>query len=94
MSMIDVTVSELRSAASKIKNQIEVYRDANSRVDTTAGNLATMWEGDAHDKFYTEYELYKGYFTKMIAAMESHAAFLETTASKMEEADREAAAKI
>lgn len=84
---LSVTVSELRSAAAKLSNELSNYTEANSRAQTAANNLAGMWEGDAHDAFVAEQSTYAPLFQRIIEAVQGHIDFLNNAASAYEELD-------
>ena len=93
-SRIEVTVSELQSAASKITEYAADYRSAADSHKSAADELAATWEGDSQVAFVTEQEQAYNWYTKMAQICEQYAQAMNQAAQRYAETDSEAASTI
>lgn len=93
-SRIEVTISELQSAASKITENAEAYKTAADALKAAADNLAGTWEGDSQVAFVSEQEQAYNWYVKMAQICETYAQSMRTAAENYAQSDAEAASTI
>ncbi len=93
-SRIEVTISELQSASSKIMQYAGDYQNAANSLKAAADELAATWEGDSQVAFVAEQEAACEWYTKMAAICEQYAQSMATAASNYQSTDTEAAGII
>lgn len=93
-SRIEVTISELQSAASKISEYAADYQSAADSLKAAADELAATWEGDSQVAFVAEQEAAYEWYKKMATLCEEYARSMSTAAQRYQETDAEAATTI
>ncbi|MCD8087334.1 MAG: WXG100 family type VII secretion target [Oscillospiraceae bacterium] len=93
-SRIEVTISELQSAATKITEAASDYQSAADTLKAAADELAATWEGDSQVAFVAEQEAAYEWYKKMAALCEEYAQSMNTAAERYVETDTEAASTI
>lgn len=93
-SRIEVTISELQSAASKITQSAADYKAAADNLKASADELAASWEGDSQVAFVAEQEHAYEWYKNMAAICERYAEAMQDAARKYTETDTEAASLI
>lgn len=93
-SRIEVTISELQSAASTITQATSDYRSAADTLKAAADELAASWEGDSQAAFVAEQEQAFAWYTKMAEIGEQYAETLNKAAQNYADTDAEAASAI
>lgn len=88
---LKVTVSELRSAASKLEQQLGEFEAAAKEAKAAADDLAGKWEGDAQKAFVSEQQKNDVWFNQMTKVGMTYVQALRSAAAAYEAAD--AAAK-
>lgn len=91
MALSQVTVSELRSAAAKILQANESFRDAATALKQAADELAQTWEGDAQRVFVQEQLEIDNWYKLMADVVDSYAASMTQAATDYETTDQNAA---
>ena len=91
---IDVTASELRSAASNISKANEAFRSAANSLQAAGEELSEQWEGDTKDKFVTAMAERKTWYAEMSTILDSYVKTMQEFADKYEEMDERSAAAI
>ncbi len=93
-SRIEVTVSELQSAANNITNYANDYEAAAKALKSAADELASAWSGDSQVAFVTEQERAYEWYVKMAQICRDYAQAMNTAAQKYTDTDNEAASTI
>ena len=93
-SRIEVTISELQSAAGKITQYAADYQSAADSLKAAADELAATWEGDSQVAFVSEQQAAYDWYKKMAAICEEYANSMNTAAQRYMETDSEAASTI
>ncbi len=93
-SRIEVTISELQSAASKITQYAADYLSAADSLKAAADELAATWEGDSQIAFVAEQQAAYDWYKKMAAICEEYANSMNTAAQRYIDTDSEAASTI
>lgn len=93
-SRIEVTISELQSAASKITQSAADYKAAADSLKAAADELAASWEGDSQVAFVAEQEQAYEWYKTMAGICERYAESMQEAARKYTETDAEAASLI
>lgn len=91
---LQVTCSELRSAAQKIAQANEEYRAAAGNLQAAADEVAGMWEGDTRDKFVSGMEQRKAWYEQMSGIVDEYVQVMQQIADKYEQMDAQGAALI
>ncbi len=92
--LIEVTCSELRSAASSISKSNEAFRDAAAALQAAAEELTSIWEGDSRDKFVSGMEQRKTWYAQMADIVDEYVQSMNEIASKYEDMDAQGAALV
>lgn len=93
-SRIEVTISELQSAASTITQAASDYRSAADTLKAAADELAATWEGDSQVAFVAEQEQAHAWYTKMAEICERYAEAMNKAAQNYVDTDADAASTI
>ena len=93
-SRIEVSISELQSAASKIMQYAADYQSAADNLKSAADVLAATWEGDSQVAFVAEQQSAYEWYKKMAGICEQYAQSMELAARRYQETDAEAASAI
>lgn len=94
MAKIEVTLSEIRSAATKIKKASEEFLTCAGKVLSTAETLSHSWEGDSQVAFMEEQRLANEWYRQMMALVNTYVSNLQEAAQLYEGADSESASAI
>lgn len=92
--LIEVTCSELRSAASNISKANESFRDAAKALQAAADTLMGIWEGDSRDKFESGMEQRRVWYEQMSEIVDNYVSSMNDMAAKYEDMDAQAAAAV
>lgn len=93
-SRIEVTISELNNAASKIMQCASDYQSAADSLKSAADELAATWEGDSQVAFVNEQEAAYQWYTKMAGICERYAQAMYKAAEGYQSTDEDAASAI
>ncbi|MBQ9459280.1 MAG: WXG100 family type VII secretion target [Oscillospiraceae bacterium] len=93
-SRIELTVSELQSAASKLTEYANGYEDSAKQLKSAADELSATWSGDSQVAFVEEQQHAFEWYTKMAEIVRTYAEALNVAAQKYQETDIEAANHI
>lgn len=85
--LIEVTCSELRTAASNISKANESFRDAAANLQAAAEELMSIWEGDSRDKFESGMEQRKTWYAQMSEIVDEYVQSMNEIAEKYEQMD-------
>lgn len=94
MPLIKVKISELQSAASKVSQANQTFREAAAALKASADALAETWEGGAHDAFVQEQEQIDKWYKMMAETVDGFVASMSQAAVDYEETDVTAAQLI
>lgn len=94
MNVLEVTVSELQSAASKIAAQNEAFRDALAALQNANSALCDGWTGSAHEDFVSNMEQRFNWYNQMASLVDEYVKMMNDTATRYQETDRDAVSKI
>ena len=93
-SRIEVTISELQSAANNINQYAQDYKSAADSLKSAADALAGTWEGDSQVAFVTEQEQAYNWYTRMSELCVEYANAMKDAAQKYADTDTQAANNI
>lgn len=93
-SRLEVTVSELQSAATNIDSSANDYESAATALKNAADALAATWEGDSQRAFVEEQNKAYEWYKKMAEICREFANAMKTAAQKYEETDAQATSTI
>ena len=94
MAKIEVTLSEMRSSASRIEKASSEFLSQASKVLSTAETLAQSWEGDSKVAFIAEQRKANDWYQQMMTLVNTYVSNLKEAAQLYETADEESAAAI
>ena len=94
MAKIEVTLSEMRSTASKIKKASEDFLSYAGKVMGTAEELSRSWEGDSQVAFMTEQRRANEWYKKMMSLVSTYVSNLQEASNLYERTDAESASAI
>ena len=94
MAKIEVTLSEIRNAAAKIKKASEDFLACAGDTMNSAEELARTWEGDSQVAFMNEQRRANEWYKKMMSLAGTYDSNLQDAAKLYEGADSESAAAI
>lgn len=94
MANIEVTPDELRSAANRIAQSNDAFRNAATELKAAADELAGTWEGVAHDTFVAEQEQIDNWYKLMAECVDTYVKAMQDAANSYEETDAAGAARI
>lgn len=89
MAIIEVTPSELCSAAGKISQSNDTFREAAAALKAAADELAGTWEGTAHEAFVDEQEQIDTWYKQMAECVDAYVKAMQDAATSYEETDAE-----
>lgn len=92
--LIEVTCSELRTAASNIAKANEAFRNASEKLRQSGAELTDIWEGPTRDKFVSGMEQRKTWYEEMAVIVDDYVTMMNTIAEKYEEMDAKGAALV
>lgn len=87
MAQILVTSSELRTAASTLREFNTDFKKQVEDLVGSEGRLKSQWQGPANDAFHTAFMNDKTYMDKFATEIERYCQTLETIASKYDAAE-------
>ena len=88
---LEVTCSELKSAASAISKANEAFRDAAANLQAAAEELMNTWVGDSRDKFASGMEERKVWYEQMSEIVTEYVQSMNQIADQYEEMDQKGA---
>ena len=91
---IEVSIPELRNAASKITRAASEYQNAANNLKAAADDLSSAWVGESQKAFVAEQSQAYEWYKKMSALCVEYANSMNTAAQNYEETDSAAAALI
>ncbi|MBE5801779.1 MAG: WXG100 family type VII secretion target [Clostridiales bacterium] len=94
MALIEVTISELQGAASKISKANETFREAAAAVKSASEALAGTWEGTSRDAFVAEQQEIDNWYKMMAECVAQYVESMNAAASAYQQTDSEAAQQI
>lgn len=94
MNVLEVTVSEIQNAASKISAQNEAFRDAMNSLQNATNALSDSWTGAAHEDFVAAMTDRFTWYTQMAEIVDSYVKMMQDAASRYTDTDSRAAAAI
>lgn len=87
MAQIMVTSSELRAAATTLREYNSNFKTQVASLESSEGTLRTQWQGAANDAFHTAFMNDKAFMDKFAAEIERYCQALETIAAKYDAAE-------
>lgn len=78
--LFNVTISEVRNAASKLQAALADFEQATNNTKAAADTLCSMWEGDARNAFAAEQEKNVAWFGQMAKIVETYISALNVAA--------------
>ena len=87
MAEFTVTSSEVANKAAELQRINGQYKTAVDALETTASSLSSMWEGEAHDAFYSAFNKDKVQMTNFYNAIEKYVTTLQQIAAKYAESE-------
>ena len=87
MSQYTVTIQQITSAIDTLTQLNSEFKTATSNLETTEGQLCSMWEGEARDTFDAAFKKDKTQMDNFFNAIEVYAQRLEAAAAKYEQAE-------
>jgi WXG100 family type VII secretion target len=94
MARIEVTLSEMRSTASKMKKASDDFLSVAGKVLSSAETLSRSWEGDSQVAFMSEQRQANDWYRKMMALVDTYVSNLQTASRLYEGADADSASAI
>lgn len=91
---IEVSIPELRGAATKIRDAATEYLRLADQLNAAANELAATWEGESQVAFETEQNRAYEWYKKMGTLSQEYAQSMDAAANRYEQADDEAASFI
>lgn len=85
---IKVTPQQMRSAAGQFKNASQQSQDMVSRLTQQMNSMHPEWEGMSSQKFYQDFQQWKGTMTQFVTLLGEIGNQLEGIATRFEQADR------
>ncbi len=82
MASIKVTSTELRSAASTLREYNSNFKAQVSALDSSETALSGQWQGDANTAFHKAFMNDKAFMDQFAAEIEKYCMALETAAAK------------
>ncbi len=87
MAQIMVTSSELRTAASTLREYNTNFKNQVASLENSESTLNAQWQGDANTAFHTAFMNDKVFMDKFAAEIERYCQALETIAAKYDAAE-------
>lgn len=87
MAQIMVTSSELRTAATTLREYNTNFKNQVSSLESSEGTLRSQWQGAANDAFHTAFMNDKAFMDKFAVEIEKYCQTLETIAAKYDMAE-------
>ena len=94
MAKIEVTISEIRNVANKIKKSSDDFLSNASKVLSTAETLSESWEGDSQVAFLSEQRQANEWYKQMMALVSTYISNMQEACRLYEGADEESASEI
>lgn len=94
MPMIEVTISELQGAATKVSQSNESFREAAAALKAAADELAGTWEGTAHDAFVAEQQQIDAWYKQMAECVDAYVDSMKNAAEAYLRTDAEGVSLI
>lgn len=82
MASIRVTSSELRTAASTLRDYNNNFKNQVTSLESAETTLAGQWQGDANTAFHKAFMADKSYMDQFAVEIERYCVALETAAAK------------
>lgn len=92
--LIEVTCSELRSAANSISKANDNFRTSADNLYKYGEALTDIWEGGSRDKFVSGMEQRKAWYAEMSELVQEYVTMMNQIADKYEEMDARGAALV
>ncbi len=90
MAQFSVSAAQLRAKADELSNLNSSYKTTVSELESSEGTLMGMWDGEAKDRFHTEFNKDKSQMTAFSALIDKYVAALLEIAAKYEKAEAQA----
>ncbi len=90
MAEFRVSAAQLRAKADELSNLNSSYKTNVSELEGCEQNLMGMWDGEAKDRFHTEFNKDKSQMTAFSALIDKYVAALLEIAAKYEKAEAQA----
>lgn len=90
----NVTLSELRSAASDIAKANSDFREAATKLESASNEFSSMWTGPSSELFREKMEERRVWYTQMAEIVDSYVSTINQIATEYEEMDAAGAALI
>lgn len=87
MGQIMVTSSELRTAASTLREYNSNFKNQVTNLSSAEGTLKTQWTGAANDAFHNAFLKDKTFMDQFAAEIEKYCQTLESIAAKYDAAE-------
>ena len=87
MALINVSASTLRTQAEALRQYNTQFKTAVGDLETTEGQLNSMWEGEANTAFHNAFNSDKIQMSNFYNAIEAYVNALLNIASKYEQAE-------
>lgn len=94
MGIIDVTLSEMDTAADRIEKASEDYLAVAKKVISSAESLSNSWEGDSQVAFIEEQRKAYEWYQQMMELVADYISKLRSARQQYESTDQESAALI
>ncbi len=85
---IKVTPQQMRQAAQQFKNASQQSNDLVNRLNQHMSGMQTEWEGMSQQKFYQDFQQWKGTMTQFVTLLNEIGGQLDAIATRFEQADR------
>lgn len=94
MSIIQVTPEKLNSEADRLLRLKKQHEDEMKKLRTLVDGLGGKWKGQAHDAFVAEFNSMQYSFRNFAELLESYADLMRSSASQLQQTDRNMKNKI
>lgn len=85
---IKVTPEQIRSAASQFKSSSQQSNDMVVRLTQQMNGMQSEWEGMSSQKFYQDFQQWKGTMTQFVTLLNDIGGQLDAIATRFAQADR------
>lgn len=92
--LIKIVPERVKEEARKIRECREQHTDIMDRLNNLIVNLADVWEGQAYQKFVSNYKDIQKQITKFVETLDSYAAEMDDASTRMQNTDNSLMAKI